>query len=182
MAVNIGQRDHSFSEPLGLLTDCHRRIEQFLDILVKVTHQVHGGPLDSGTRSALNAAIVYFRDAAPKHIADEEESLFPRMKQCMACSSAVTELLMLELDHGKLRNLHEGVEKLVMEWLTRDRLSEAESLTLTENLSLLKQTYRTHIATEEKDIFPAAQSFLTEDQLQAIGEEMAERRANFHRP
>ena len=27
--------DHDFDEPLGLLSDCHRRIEHFLDILIE---------------------------------------------------------------------------------------------------------------------------------------------------
>ena len=33
MPIQIGQgADHSFDEPLGLLSDCHRRIEQFLGV------------------------------------------------------------------------------------------------------------------------------------------------------
>ena len=38
MPLQIGQPlDHDFDEPLGLLTDCHRRIEYFLDVLVTLT-------------------------------------------------------------------------------------------------------------------------------------------------
>ena len=33
------------------------------------------------TRVALESALRYFREAAPKHTADEEESLFPRLRQ-----------------------------------------------------------------------------------------------------
>ena len=33
-------------------------------------------PLDDETRHALELALRYFREAAPKHTADEEESLF----------------------------------------------------------------------------------------------------------
>jgi len=38
-------------------------------------------PLTEETRAALESALRYFREAAPKHTADEEESLFPRMRQ-----------------------------------------------------------------------------------------------------
>jgi hemerythrin-like domain-containing protein len=182
MPVNIGQREHSFAEPLGLLTDCHRRIEQFLDILLKIAELAQGGPLDSSTRSALNAAIVYFRDAAPKHIADEEESLFPRMKQCGGCSAALNDLVELEVDHAKLNDLHADVENMAMRWMRDDRLAEDEKLRFGSNLESMKRIYDRHIDVEERQVFHAAKSFLTEGQLQSIGREMAERRANFHRP
>lgn len=33
MPVQIGAKAHSFSDPTGLLSDCHRRIEMFLESL-----------------------------------------------------------------------------------------------------------------------------------------------------
>ena len=37
MPVRIGGRpEHGFDEPLGLLSDCHRRIERFLGVLAAV--------------------------------------------------------------------------------------------------------------------------------------------------
>jgi hypothetical protein len=38
-------------------------------------------PLTEETRAALETALRYFREAAPKHTADEEESRFPRLRQ-----------------------------------------------------------------------------------------------------
>ena len=32
MPVQIGAQSHSFSDPTGLLSDCHRRIEMFLEL------------------------------------------------------------------------------------------------------------------------------------------------------
>ena len=55
MAIQIGGRpDHGFHEPLGLLSDCHRRIERFLHVLVAVERQASGGPLGPGDRRALD--------------------------------------------------------------------------------------------------------------------------------
>jgi hypothetical protein len=49
-----------------------------------------------GEKSALNAALTYFRNAAPKHTSDEEESLFPRLR---ASEAAIECLERLESDH-----------------------------------------------------------------------------------
>jgi hypothetical protein len=37
--------------------------------------------LNEEQRGAFEAALRYFREAAPKHTADEEESLFPRLRR-----------------------------------------------------------------------------------------------------
>lgn len=75
MPVQIGAKAHDFSDPTGLLSDCHRRIEMFLGSLQQVAELIDS-PLNSGTRSSLESALKYFHEAAPKHTQDEEESLF----------------------------------------------------------------------------------------------------------
>src|SRR5579864_2122594 len=80
MPVQIGAKAHSFSDPTGLLSDCHRRIEMFLGSLQRVADAIDR-PLTEEARSALESALRYFRESAPKHTADEEESLFPRLRQ-----------------------------------------------------------------------------------------------------
>src|SRR6478752_4203174 len=82
MPIVIGaKRESDFTDPIGMLGDCHRRIEMFLNVLVRVAETVHGEELTQEQRSALETALRYFREAAPKHTADEEESLFPRLRQ-----------------------------------------------------------------------------------------------------
>jgi iron-sulfur cluster repair protein YtfE (RIC family) len=75
------KRESDFTDPIGMLGDCHRRIERFLDVLVRVAEQAHGEALNEEQRGALDTALHYFRDAAPKHTADEKESLFPRLRR-----------------------------------------------------------------------------------------------------
>jgi hemerythrin superfamily protein len=88
MPVQIGAETHDFSEPTGLLSDCHRRIEMFLGSLQRVSEFVDR-PLTSQARAALESALPYFQEAAPKHTADEEESLFPRLRQIPAEQAGV---------------------------------------------------------------------------------------------
>jgi hypothetical protein len=81
MPLQIGRPpDHNFTEPLGLLSDCHRRIEYFLGVLITVTGRTPGGLLTPAQCAALEAALAYFATASPKHTTDEEDSLFPRLR------------------------------------------------------------------------------------------------------
>jgi hypothetical protein len=76
MPVKIGAKSHNFTDPTGLLSDCHRRIEIFLGSLQAVA-QVIDRPATEEVAQALESSLLYFSQAAPKHTADEEESLFP---------------------------------------------------------------------------------------------------------
>ena len=179
MPIQIGQRvDHGFDEPLGLLSDCHRRIEHFLRALVTVATDAAGGTLTPEYRSALEGALRYFAVAAPKHTADEEVSLFPRLRNSAdpALRAALASLETLERDHDEAQAHHAAVEDLVGQWLRHDGLGSAELATLREHLTRLEALYRRHIAVEDQEVFPAAARVLDREQIQEIGGEMAARR------
>jgi hypothetical protein len=59
MPVQIGAKSHSFTEPLGLLSDCDRRIEMFMSSLVAIAKLV-GPPLNDQGSRALENALRYF--------------------------------------------------------------------------------------------------------------------------
>jgi hypothetical protein len=52
MPVQIGAKTHDFSDPTGLLSDCHRSIEMFLRSLQGVA-KIIDLPLTSEARGAL---------------------------------------------------------------------------------------------------------------------------------
>jgi hypothetical protein len=82
MPITIGSKPAAdFSNPIELLSDCHRRIKRFLAVLVSVARQAHDEPMTEKQREEWLRALDYFRNAAPRHTADEEESLFPRLRQ-----------------------------------------------------------------------------------------------------
>ena len=68
--------DAGFDEPLRLLSDCHRRIERFLEGFDVV--QNAGEHLSVEDSGQLTAALRYFMSAGRLHTRDEDESLFPR--------------------------------------------------------------------------------------------------------
>lgn len=179
MPVNLGAKpDHGFDEPLGLLSDCHRRIEKFLEILRTVSLRRQGAALDSEERQALGSALEYFRRAAPRHTQDEEESLFPRLRGVADArvAAALRDLQRLEADHQAAEAMHAEVDRLVMRWLEADRLPENGAAELTRLLSRLRELYREHIALEDERVFPLAAETLSPEQVREVGGEMAARR------
>jgi hemerythrin-like domain-containing protein len=176
MPLQIGAApDHDFDEPLGLLSDCHRRIEHFLDILIETERHAAGAPLTSPQRGDLEASLRYFAVAAPKHTADEEQSLFPRLRA--VSDPAVTHALeLLERDHDEAEQLHATVDHLVRQWFAHNILDAAEARALREHLAALRHLYQQHICIEDRDVFPAAARLLSATQIHEVGREMAERR------
>lgn len=179
MRIQIGSRPHhGFNEPLGLLSDCHRRIEHFLHVLVTVDRRLSGGPLDDDCRQGLEGALKYFETAAPHHTADEEESLFPRLRASgdAAARQALSLVQQLERDHEAADARHAAVNALVRRWLDDDKLDPDAAALLREHLAALQTLYRTHIAIEDNELFPAAARVLDNPTLQQMGREMAARR------
>lgn len=180
MPITIGKKIESdYSNPLGLLSDCHRRIEMFLDVLIRVTSQARGADPNADQRHALEVALRYFREAAPKHTRDEEESLFPRMLASAdeRARSAIALLDELHADHELADAVHAEVEALGSRWLSEGVLSIESTDRLSELLDQLHSTYQKHIAVEDHDIFPLAGQILNASEIANVGREMARRRS-----
>jgi len=177
MPVQIGAETHDFSEPTGLLSDCHRRIEMFLGSLQRVSEFVDG-PLTSEARAALESALRYFQEAAPKHTADEEESLFPRLREIIgpATEKAIAALDALEDDHSRADSLHAEVQALGVHCLYHGPLQGKEADRFRQAVRNLASIYAEHIRIEDNVVFPAALQALSSSQKSAIANEMASRR------
>lgn len=182
MPIQLGAApEHGFDSPLGLLSDCHRRIERFLDQLLRVVDAQTAQPGETVTpeqRAALTAALRYFREAAPMHTRDEEESLFPRLRatNAQAAHALMNEVAALEADHDAADHLHAEVDRLGGRWLSDGILPEADLARLWELLTELRATYQRHIAMEDTQLFPLAANLLTREEQKEMGREMAVRR------
>lgn len=177
MPVQIGAKSHNFNDPTGLLSDCHRRIEMFMRSLEGVA-KVIDSPPDEETKRALETVLRYFREAAPKHTADEEESLFPRLRELRSpeVENAFSRLDDLEGDHRWAEPLHAKVEEVGREYLSQGRLSEAQIAGFRAAVAQLSAMYQRHIAVEDETLFPVAAKVLSEADKHAIAAEMAKRR------
>jgi hemerythrin-like domain-containing protein len=177
MGIQIGAKpDAGFDDPIGMLKDCHRRIEQFLHVLCLVVERAPERPLTEGEANAIKSALNYFRVGGQRHTADEEESLFPRMRTEQTTATALKEIEALETDHRAADDLHTAVERLYTSWLEGKALSAEELQQLRAATERLKQLYEGHIRIEENLVFPRAAEGLDRAALAQIGEEFRERR------
>ena len=179
MAIIIGEKpDRDFSDPIGMLEDCHRRIEKFLNVLLILSSGARSKAFTDEQRAAIETSLQYFREAAPKHTADEEESLFPRMRasQHPEAVETLSDLDHLHTDHVQTIENHRVVDELFRRWLTDGLLSGDEFSHLTSLLRSLRDTYSRHIKAEETQVFPNAARILTASELKSVGLEMAKRR------
>lgn len=177
MPVQIGAKSHSFCEPMGLLSDCHRRIEMFLGSLQQVSRLIDN-QLTDDARAALNSALVYFRVAAPKHTADEEQSLFPRLRQLRHpdVETAIGALEPLEQEHRRADSLHAEVDKLGRQCLAQGSLPKSEADRFRQAVAELASIYKEHVRIEDEVVFPVAGRVLSDTDKAAIASEMALRR------
>lgn len=177
MPVQIGSTAHSFSDPTGLLTDCHRRIKMFMQALSAVAKN-GGRELGDEERRSMDLALRYFREAAPKHTADEEESLFPLMRKLnnSDVSDALAQLDRLESDHRRAEEWHATADELGRKYLENGKLSEEDARRFEEAVSRLREMYARHIEIEDKTVFPVAAKLLPREMKEKISSEMEKRR------
>ena len=175
MAVQIGAKpDSGFDNPIGMLVDCHRRIERFLQILCGVAERAHCRKLADGEKAAVEDALRYFRTGGRRHTADEEESLFPRLRAEGACG--LEELNGLESDHDQADEMHAAVDALYTNWIAAGILAAQDEERLSSSTRRLKLLYEAHIKVEEGTVFPHAAETLDKGTIAEIGREFAERR------
>lgn len=173
MGIEIGAKpDSGFDDPLGMLSDCHRRIEHFLSILCIVAERGRGRVLTEEEIRAVTAALHYFREGGQRHTADEEESLFPRL----LATGGFEELDRLEHDHSDAGDLHTEVETLYRTWISAGTLDEDESQRLLSSTNRLRDLYQAHIEIEDTIVFPKAARTLDKSAIAAIGQEFRARR------
>ena len=179
MPVQLGAKGQpGFEEPIDLMMDCHRRIEHFLSVLQRVAEQSDGCHLDEPSRRGVQAALRYFREAAPNHTADEEHSLFPRLREIDSefIGALLDEADRLEAQHRDAEQLHGRVELAFDRWLTCEIISSDALHALRQDLRALGELYQEHIRYEDEVLFPVSQRLLDKEDKRDIGREMERRR------
>jgi hemerythrin-like domain-containing protein len=128
--------------------------------------------------AALEAALRYFREAAPKHTADEEESLFPRLRDRNhpELEEAIRKLEPLEQEHRRADALHADVDRLGRAFLQLGMLSCEAAQQFRRDIAELIGIYKEHIRIEDEEVFPVAGRVLSAAEKAAIAGEMAARR------
>ena len=158
-----------FSDPLGLLRACHERVFQHCDTLMNLAAHLGDKGLDQDAKEAAAQVHKYFSVAGKHHHQDEEQDLFPRLARI---SLKLADLIhRFKQDHEKLDAIWAELEPL----LARPAKIEDTDAFL-ELAQQYADAYRDHVRRENEDLLDMAQHIFSRDELNEIGEKMAERR------
>jgi hemerythrin-like domain-containing protein len=116
----------------------------------------------------------YFREALPLHVADEEESLAPRLRGREPVLDAALERIGAEHRRHEplLAQLVATCEALVT---APDRLAELRG-TLVETAAPLASEFEAHLGEEERVVIPALRRLFSPELREALANEVRERR------
>ena len=168
--------NREFGDPIGMLIDCHRKIKRSLHVLWVIADRAAGRELTGEEIAAVRTAINCLRVDGKRHTADEEQSLFPRLR-AETISGDSEELRALEVNRLQADRLRATVESLYSAWISAGALRPESELRLQSCTESLKRLSEQHIQVEEQILFPRAQRVLDDQAIAAIGQEFRARRS-----
>ncbi len=165
-----------FEAPFEMLATCHERVERMLKLQARLQQHLLDKGCDESARQAARDVMRYFDIAAPLHHQDEELHVFPPL---LAGPDASLRELVARLvqDHRQMevawvdarRVLTAIADSTGAGWtpLTPERAGSLERFAA---------MYRQHLDDEDSMAYPAAQATLSADAVQAMSEDMMQRR------
>ncbi|GJM20607.1 MAG: hypothetical protein DHS20C15_05220 [Planctomycetota bacterium] len=143
----------SSKDPFARLNACHQHVLSVLGELESaVAELTEGQPLTQRALAAVGDTLVITQIAIPLHSADEEQTLFPRLRECAPFSQGgVTPMDCMEEDHVAHREMAAGLARAT---LARDPLA------LQRAARNMVAEYRDHISKEDEILFPMARELL----------------------
>lgn len=173
-------RAPDFTDPLGLLVHCHVKIELQLESLERAVRMLayDDGESIPFAMAIIGAARAHFSGPAVRHTADEEASLFPRLRRFASDTDngLLAALKELEGQHQDLDIVHAKFDELIDIAGPEPALGQLDVDELELTVGELLGIYRPHIQMENEIIYPEAARILSPDQLLAVGAEMRARR------
>ena len=172
MLIKIGSSQES-SDIVGLLLACHERIRFFINLACRLG-EAHDTPADE-IQDAATRVIRYFSESLPLHVADEEESIVPRLSGREAGLDATLDTMRRE--HQEHAPQLESLLKIcrILQG-SPERLADLRK-TLLSAASALERDFAAHLQEEEKVVLPAIKSLLTDEERQSMLDELRARRS-----
>lgn len=166
-----------FDQPLELWLACHDRVRRMCSLLQRLLEHVRASGADEQAKVTAVSIRRYFDEAAPRHHEDEEIDLFPRLLQRLDGSTGSeaagvrNAVALLEADHREMGRLW----SILREALAAIERGDAGALDEVV-VGLFVSRYRSHCEIEDTVIAPALRRALSEQELDAVGHAMAQRR------
>ncbi len=157
-----------------MLLACHQRIRNFTAIAARLADAQAAAAAE--VANAAEAVHRYYSIALPLHEADENESVYPRLRRNLSDEQERASLQAMVDQHGPI---DEVVARLLPRWAALKDSPEklaACAAELHSDAARLHELWREHLALEEAIVFPLIRSRLGPDDLRAIHAEMKQRR------
>lgn len=162
-----------FQNPLAALRDCHVRIEERLGALEGLVEHLVNRGADATAQSTAKDVLRYFDTAGTWHHQDEDEDLFPLLRELAARqgrSEIAAVIEELEREHGTMLGLWRALRDSL------ERVAQGEPRLDPEPVERFAWLYRRHMDRESAAVLPFATQALSSQTLAALGERMAARR------
>ncbi|MGH9488496.1 MAG: hemerythrin domain-containing protein [Terriglobales bacterium] len=157
------------SDAVDLLLGCHQRIRHFTAMARRLA--APQAPPDQ-VPAAARAVYAYYKLALPLHEADENQSVYPRLRAAAPPQELAQANQAMVDQHLAIDRI---IAELLPQWDALPQHPERASHTA-EQAAELDQAWRDHLELEERLIFPALRSFLSPQDRSDIRREMAVRR------
>ncbi len=161
-------------DAVDLLLECHDRIRRFTRMGAWLSH-AHDAPPKAIEETA-EAVLRYFTEALPRHSADEDESIAPRLLAAGISDDLRVAVEMMSRQHPALE---EVLGRLAPGW----RAVAEDHRALPEHVELLTRAteqlggmWAVHLNLEENSVFPAIRAHLGPAALVEVAAEMRARR------
>lgn len=162
-----------FDQPFAMLEACHERIQRTLELLRRLRVHIAARGADDQARQAARDVLRYFDVAAPQHHLDEERHVLPALQA--SGDAALRELATrLHDDHCRMEAAWSEARTL-LQALAEGRLAAMDP-GQDEVLQTLAALYKGHLEAEERIGFPAAAARLDAAGLDAMSNDMRQRR------
>ena len=162
--------------PIEMLTACHQKVRHFARLSGKLAVHLESAGADADAQEAARNILRYFDTAGPLHHRDEEDDLFPALREAAASAGDTPEMQRLCSAIAEVQAEHAVLDTLwaeVRAWL--ERVEQGHSDPAPAGVEVFAVQYPMHAGREEAEIYTHAR-LLTKSQLALIGRRMSERR------
>jgi hemerythrin-like domain-containing protein len=160
-----------------VLVDCHVRLQKVTKRAAEVAARPDASSED--VREVAEKLCRYFTVVLPLHEEDEEASVFPRL--LLRAPELAPTIAGLRLHHAAQAQKVGEVLAVCQALLTSTEADAGLRRRLSATAEALAEVWRTHLASEERDLFPSLKTALSEEERATIREEMRARREHLSR-
>lgn len=177
-SIDFNPTAAGYDRPIELWLACHHRVARMNSLLQRLVDHLKQNPVDEHAGVTATSIVHYFDEALPRHHADEEIDLFPRLMDKLraqgrgpAAETVGATLASLRADHEEMGALWQAM-RVPLQAVVDGRdpvFDDAQVL-------LFVTRFRAHLEVEEDALAPLFKRMFRAKDLREIGCAMARRR------